>query len=223
MTGTEIIAEFRRLIGESIDSTTELALANRAKDLIEIERDWSMLIVEDATKTRLASDTYLTGKDLPTDFLRDYKVYLGDATLSDYYELGNIPFNQRRRFNSIANRYYIDWANLKIHITGTVEKTYTIYLYYIKQTPDLALATSPVWPTKFHWLIPSLMAELYQSGMDNDDITARQAVAHNKQATLLFNSMVEWDAKIKLREMNYNSAMEGNGFHEISGKVNIDE
>jgi len=26
-----------------------------------------------------------------------------------------------------------------------------------------------------------------------------------------------------LREMNYNSAMEGNGFHEISGKVNIDE
>lgn len=209
MTGQEIIDDAELLIGESLDETLALSLLNRAKDLIESDRDWTFLIVEDSSKTRTPSDTYLTAKDLPTDFLRDYKVYLGDTSNNDFHELENIPFYQRRRCNDIAQKYYIDWANSKIHVCGTVDKTYTIYLYYIKQTPDISLVTSPVWPTKFHKIISALMAELYQSGVDFDEITARQALAHNKQASILFDGMINWDANIKLREMNFNTSIDG--------------
>ena len=209
MNGQNIIDEFELLVGESVDETLELSLANRAKDLIELDRDWSMLIVEDSSKTRLTSDTYLTAKALPSDFLRDYKVFLGDTDSSDFHELDNIPFNMRRRYNDLAQAYYIDWANSNLHIAGTVDKTYTIYLYYVKQTPDIALATSPVWPTKFHKLIPSLMAALYQKSIDNDEITARQALGHDEQARMLFDSMVNWDSSVKLREMNYNTSIGG--------------
>jgi hypothetical protein len=203
MNTTEIIAFANSLIGETLGATLALNLANHAKDIIELDRAWSFLIKEDATKTRLTSDTYLTAKALPTDFLEPYKVFLGDASLNDFIEYFAIPYHLRRKFNDISDRYYIDYAGGNLYICGAVTKTYTIYHYYIYQTPVLDTTSSnPVWPAKFHKLISFLMAKLYLQGIDADEITARQAVADNAEAKMLYDAMTEWDSRIKMKQLN---------------------
>lgn len=206
MDGAAIIAFFENLIGESIDQDFALDLLNNAKDLIESDRPWRILIKEDSSQTFGSGDDYLTQKSLPSDFFYDYKVVLGDAAGESFTDYDPIPFEYRRRFKD-SQRYYIDLVNDKIHICGSVSQTYTIYLYYIYATPDIATGTSPVWPARFHKLIAFLMAELYQSGVDFDQITAKQALAHNKQGVLLYNAMVGWDAKLHLQAMGHSTPL----------------
>lgn len=202
-TTTQIIAFAESLIGETLDADLAINLANHAKDLIESDRPWLFLIKEDSSKTFGSGETYLTAKDLPTDFLEDYKVFLGDATLSSFQQYFAIPFYLRRKYNDTDSKYYIDHSNKKIHICGKVDKTYTIYLYYIYQTPELDLITeNSFWPIKFRKLISYTMAEIYQLGIDADDIVARQAVEHNKQAKLLLDAMIQYDARLRLKTMN---------------------
>ena len=208
-TTAEIISFAESLIGETLSATLAVNLANHAKDLIESDREWSFLIKEDATKTRTQADTYLTAKALPTDFVSDYKVILGDATLKDFIEYQSVPFHLRRKFNDI-NCYYIDYANSNLYVAGTVDKTYTIYLYYIFQTPALDTSSeNPVWPVRFRKLISFLMAKLYLSGIDYDEITARQAVADNTEAKMLYDSMCEWDSRLKQKQLNGRTGFSG--------------
>ncbi|MFH2049034.1 MAG: hypothetical protein ABIJ12_06280 [bacterium] len=191
------------MIGETLDADLALNLAENAKNLIESDRPWLMLIKEDSSETFGSGETYLTQKNLPADFLEDYKVFLGDSSINDFNQYAAIPFHMRRKYNDSGRKYYIDWANQKIHICDKVDKTYTIYLYYVYQTPALNITDSdPVWPAKFRPLISYTMAELFQLGVDYDDITARQALEHNKQAKLLFDAMVQWDTRLKLKSMN---------------------
>jgi len=224
-TTTQICAFFEELVGESVDETTKLNLAEHAKDLIEGDRPWAFLIKEDATKTFGTSDNYLTAKALPSDFESDYKVYLGDATLKDFYEYHAVPFHLRRRFNDSSYTYYIDYANSNLYICGSTAKQYTIYLYYIYKTPALALTLSdPVWPAKFRKLIAFIMAKVWRSGIDFDEITSKQAVSDNSEAKALLEAMESWDDKIKLRQLNNRTgfASDKNSFSE-SGRVNFND
>lgn len=224
-TTAQICTFFEELVGESVDETTKLNLAEHAKDLIEGDRPWAFLLKEDATKTFGTSDNYLTAKALPSDFESDYKVYLGDATLKDFPEYSPIPFHLRRKFNDAFRKYYIDYANSNLYICGSVDKTYTIYLYYIYKTPALDLVSSdPVWPVKFRKLISFIMAKIYRSGIDFDEITSKQAVSDNAEAKMLFEAMIEHDDRIKLRTMNNRAGFSnsGNGVSE-SGRVSLND
>jgi hypothetical protein len=224
-TTAQICAFFEELVGETVDETTKLHLAEHAKDLIEGDRPWAFLLKEDATKTFGTSDNYLTAKALPADFESDHKVYLGDATLKDFYEYNAVPFHLRRKFNDSSYTYYIDYANSNLYICGSVDKTYTIYLYYIYKTPALDLSTSdPVWPAKFRKLIAFIMAKVWRTGIDIDEITVKQAVSDSAEAKMLYQAFVDWDAKIKLRQLNNRTgfASEKNSFSE-SGRVNFND
>lgn len=204
-TTTNIIDFFEQLIDEDVDADLAIRLANHAKDLIEGDRPWRFLITEDSSKTRTPSDTYLTAKLLPTNpaYVESYKVFLGDATLNDFFEIFSIPYELRRKVNDKEVKYYIDPSGENMYITGTVDKTYTIYHYYIKQTPTLdTTSENPVWPARFRVLISYIMAEIYQLGVDVDDITVKQAIEHNKQAKMVLDSMIDWDTRMKLKSMN---------------------
>jgi len=212
MTGQDIINFFQNLIDETVNVDFALDLLANAKDLIEADRIWRMLIKEDSSQTFGSSDTYLTAKNLPSDFFTDHKVFLGIESEDDYKEYDPVPFEWRRKHKS-SQVYAIDYANKKIYICGDVDKTYTIYIYYVYETPAITLTTSPIWPAKFHKLIAFMMAELYQVGVNYDEITARQAIAHSRQGTLLYNAMVEWDSKLWAQAMGKRAgfASEGSG------------
>lgn len=201
MNGQEMLNELNILTGENIDSETGLMLFNLVKDIIEGERPWRMLIKEDSSNTFTSADTYLTAKDLPSDFLYDYKVMIGSDR--DAIEYLPIPFEARRRYQDNAMRYYIDLASDKIHVCGKTDSTKTIYLIYIYETDDIALDTSPVWKTKFHRIIPLLSAEIHKAGIDIDEINIKGALQMSDKARMLYQSMVAWDTKLKLRSMDY--------------------
>jgi len=200
LTGKDIINKFQNLVDEEVDQDLALDLANTVKDIIEGDRPWRMLIKEDKSQSFDPSDDYLTAKDLPDDFLMDYKVFLGDATEDSYTEYYPVPFEERRRYKD-SQAYYIDVANKKIYICGSVDKSYTIYLYYIYETDDLTLKTSPVWPSKFHKIIPYMMAEIWKAGIDYDEINVQQALENNKVASMLYEQMIKWDAQLKLQSI----------------------
>jgi len=202
MEDTEDIIDFANtMLGEDLDADLALQMAENAKNLVEGARQWRMLVKEDSTKTFGPADTYLTEKALPTDFLMEKKVVLGIEADDDYCEYDPIQYEERRLMKD-RPVYYINSADNKIGICDSVSKTYTIFLQYIKTTPALTLATAPVWPARFWPIISYLMVELQKTGIDYDDINVNQALAHNKNAAMLFAQMIEWDDQIALKAKN---------------------
>uniref|UniRef100_A0A6H1ZYL1 Uncharacterized protein n=1 Tax=viral metagenome TaxID=1070528 RepID=A0A6H1ZYL1_9ZZZZ len=209
MTGQNLIDFINEILDDEISDDLALDLINNAKNIIEGARKWRMLIKEDSSQTFGSGEDYTDAKDLPSDFFMDDMVYLGIEADEDYSEYDPIPFNQRRLFSQ-NGKYSIDYANDDIYICDKVDKTYTIYLYYIYETDDLTVSTSPVWPAKYHKLIGFLVAELYKTSIDFDDINVGQALAHNKQAALLWGSMQEWDSQLALKEIGNKAGIRGN-------------
>ena len=202
MTGQNLVDFINNLIDDTIENDFCLELINAVKDLVESDRPWRMLIKEDSSQTFTASNDYLDSKDLPDDFFEDYKVFLGSESDDSYTEYHPVAFEKRRLWKD-SQKYYIDFANKKIYICGSVGSTKTIYQYYIYETDDIALDTSPVWPTKFHKMIGFLVAELHKAGIDADILNLQQAVALSKQGNLLYEAMISWDSMMKLRSMNF--------------------
>lgn len=220
MTGQNIVDKFRDLIDDSPSDDLCLQLLNIVKDLVESDRPWRMLIKEDSSNTFGSGENYLTAKSLPSDFLYETKVVLGDTTDDSFIEYDPIAFEERRRFKD-SQRYYIDLANSNMYVCGSVSRTETIYLYYIYETDEIILATSPVWPTKFQRLIPLLMAEIHKAGIDADIFNIQQALALSKPGQLLWKAMVNWDSALKLRTMNNQTPISGSRDGRItSGIVN---
>ena len=201
MNGQQILDDFRILIEDSPSDDECLLLANTVISVVEGDRPWRMLLKEDSTKTFGAGETYLTSKDLPSDFLYDVKLKLGKESANDYIEYDPCEFEERRQFNG-SRRYAVDMANKKYYICGTVGTTYTIYLYYIYETDPITLTTSPVWPVKFQRLIPLLMASIWKSGIDADIFNISQALEFSKEGQLLYKAMIAWDSVLKLKSMN---------------------
>lgn len=208
------------LTDESIDSDLALTMFNAIKNIVEADRPWRMLIKEDSSQTFGSADDYLTAKDLPSDFLIDYKMILGVEADDDYVDYDPIPFEQRRRFSN-SQRYCVDFANDYFYICGSVSKTYTVYLYYIYQTDALTLTTSPVWPTKFHKIISFLAADIYKAGVDIDEINVRGALKLSEKGSLLYEAMKKWDSTLKLRSMNHTTPVIG--MRDVTQKDTIED
>jgi len=223
MDDTQDIIDFaEELLDEEIGSDLALSLSENAKNIIEGARNWQMLIKEDSSQTFGSGEDYLTSKDLPDDFFMDDEIYLGVETDDDYVPLDPVPFKQRRRYSE-SGKYSIDYANKKIYICDKVAKTYTIYLYYIYETPELALDTAPVWPKKYWRLISFLMAEFYKTGIDYDDINVNTALAHNKQALLLWSDMISWDNKLANKAIGGRAGFRGDKGGAVTDKVDLSQ
>lgn len=208
MKGEELIIIFKRYIDDSPDDETCLDLLNVVKDLVESDRPWRMLVKEDVSNTFGAGETYLTAKTLPSDFLYDIKLELGIESADDYVEYDPCGFEERRRFSN-SRKYCTDITNSQFYICGSVSKTYTVYLYYIYETPAITLTIEPVWPEKFQRLIPLLMGEIWKGGIDTDIINLQQALRLSRPGMLLYQAMRRWDSSLKLRAMNHSTPIHG--------------
>lgn len=205
MTGSQLLTFLQDLIDDTIESDFAYNLLNQAKDLIETERDWEMLIKENSSNTTTVGNTFTTAITLPTDFLNAVDIFVGD------YQQLPIPFEKQRDWKDIDRRYFIDYANTELHLCGTVGTSETIYIYYIYKTDDLTSSTSPVWPSKFHKLIAFKAAALYFAAIDADDLTRQQYIHHQIQADMLAKQMVRYDTELKLNKMGNSTAPQGYG------------
>jgi hypothetical protein len=212
MTGQEMLDMLEEITDDTIDETIGLQMLNVAKNTIETERQLEICKVVDSTQTANPGDTYLTSKTLPSDFLVERELYVeGDRT--PYIR---VPFEQRQRFQGISRRWYADIKNGLFYLTGSVSSARTINLFYIMATPDIELATSPVWPSAFHPLIVMKAAEMKYPA----DAGERGRSWDDKWRQLgkdLWRGFINWDARLKLKAME--GAREGIDYDTISDAV----
>ena len=205
MTGTEVIEMFENIIDDEPDAEFEVDLLNLAKDEIESEREWEYLKTIDTSITWATSDVYTTQHSLPSGFLTPISVYVAGRI----HPWVAIPMEHRERFKDLYGRYFIDHLQAKIHFTGVTSQARTITLCYIKSTSDLTISTSWAFPSKFHKMLAFKMAELYQQGVDVDDLSARMGQKNFQQYLVLRRAMEQWDATLKMASMNYQSTQLG--------------
>lgn len=193
MTGQEIKDLAEVILDDSINEELFLGYLNTAKDIIEDSRDWEFLKALDTSNTASSGS-----KALPTAFRRDRKMLIG----SGYTEYWPVPFEEQHLYRNTSRRYYIDYSSSTFELLGNIGVTGTIYLYYLKSTPDITLATSPVWPERFHKILAYMVASFVMGGVDADDVFARLAPENRLVAVQLLNAMTLWDTNLKVRAKN---------------------
>lgn len=215
MTTQEIISFFENIIDDTLDSDFELDLANDAKDEIEDLRPWRMLLKIDSSGT--SGGDYTTQKTLPADFKDMVRVVINKS------EYDQFPFELRMEYENCGGRYCVDMVNSKYYIAEESNGGNTIYLFYIYQTPDLTLLTSPVWPARYHKLIAYDMALLYFAGLEIDEITANQAKMIQVKRDRLLDKMEKWDSRLQLQAMDHSTPMRNSRRDSgaTSGRVDI--
>ena len=196
MTGNEIIAFFNKLIDDSIDDDFALDLANNSKDQREAEMSLKILEAKNSDKKTTVGGTYETEIDLADDFSVDKRIMV------DTREVVPVPFDDQIRYKDDGSKYFIDYGSGKLHLCGTITEVKTIHQLYIKFSPALTTSTEPLWPDRFHRIIPFDMADLYFAGLDTDAINRAMAPRQAQQAEMLRRGMLLWDSKLKIRSIN---------------------
>ena len=218
MTGQQLVNEINDIVDNTLGDDMAITLINFVKNLVEDGRQWIFLVKEDSSKSVSPSDTFLTSKALPSDFNVDLSLFVGLDSDESYLQYRPVPFAKRRMFRNTRG-YYIDWVNSLYFLTGQEDVTKTIFLTYIYQTDDLTLLNSPVWPSRFHKIISFLAADIWSAGIDVDDITLRQALKLSTEGEKLLQSMIDWDAQIRLRAINGQAGFRSHDFGSMNDRV----
>jgi len=200
MNGAALKTFFLGLIDEEdIDSTLFYQLLNVAKNRREAERDYMYLRTKDTSQTSSPGDSYTTMKDLPSDFRKMLRVFVGDT---EHYGVG---FEDQILYEDGAQKYYLDMANDQFAIIGQPASTETITQFYVKTTDDITSTTSPLFPSRFHPILAYDVAGYYTMGIDADNIYARMSPEHKMAAELLLDAMIKWDDDLALASQNYSA------------------
>jgi hypothetical protein len=199
MITSAIIDKFELYVddGTELSSSEELDLAQKVYDAVCNNRPWEFL---KKTHSATISGNAIT---LPTDFAymtingqsSDSSVAQETETEGKVIYVGTnltpvrmVNFSDRRKHQN-ENVAYIDMADGKIKFITTQTDTSAEY-DYIKIPPALTLATSPVFPERFHHII--------FHGMAIDDYIIQQfdkARSYKDENTVAYNSI--------LRDMAY--------------------
>jgi len=204
MITADIKSLFEKIVDDAFSETETYILMSQAKNMIEDERPWEFLKKEDTSQTASTGDVYTTMKSLPSDFRYDRRLFLAQG--SAFHEYFPISFEERRAFKDEARRYYVDFTNSQFALTGRIGQSGAIHLFYIRTTTDFTTANTsaePVWPARFHPSIAYKMAEIYQSGIDADEIAFRMSVEQRRQLNEFMRAMRWWDDQLKPRAMNH--------------------
>jgi hypothetical protein len=199
MTGQDLINKFHNYVSDALDSDFELQLVNDAKNAIETELQLEITKKLNSSGSVTAGQTYTTSRALPSDFFLPLVIYVGTTP---YYP---VPFERQQEYQSVSGYYWIDVANSNYYLSGTQGQSATIYFYYQYETPDIAVGTSPVWPDRFHTLIPLEMARQYwqiDQGERNRSWDDKYGADYIRWKRLL----TDWDHKLKLNAIDNSTA-----------------
>lgn len=206
MSPDEITILFQSLVDDEPDTATTDVLMDVAYTKRNDARFWTFLLKLDSSITQGANNTWQTTHNLPsTDgsaFEEAYKVFGGAGGQNEYFP---VPFEDVLNSISAQNRYTIDYLNNQIRFTGGAAQT--IYLWYKYRPTSLiglsttqkATTTTIVWPKRFCPILAFDMAQIYLGGIDADDIARAQATYHNVAHKELYNAMIAWDTKRRMK------------------------
>lgn len=195
MTGAELYTlntEIRG--GRELDEVTFYILANLAKSQFERRRAWRKLVTKNSSNQATPSTTPTSAFSLPANFImtlprRTMKLVSG----SSFIPYDEVPYERWDEYKNSSGYFTIDHANSQFYLSGTVNDTYTINLFYTGTTTDIDDATGWVFPAEFHPAIAFEVAAMDELGMDYDDINARQGNANIQRAELIMRGAVKWD------------------------------
>ena len=213
MTGQELIDKFHNYVSDELDSDFELQLVNDAKNAVETELQLEITKKVDSAGTTTAGQTSTTARSLPSDFFLPLPIYVGTEPITP------IPFEQQQFYKDSTGRYWIDLANDQYRLTGTQGSAQTIYFFYQFETPDIAVGTSPVWPTRFHSLIPLEMARLYWQ-IDQGEKNRAWTLEYQAEYMRWKRLMIDWDHKLKLNAID-NSAFSDTSPLPSENRINL--
>lgn len=198
MTGDTLKTMAEEILGgDTIDETFFYQTLNVVKNRIEDSRSWMFLRALDSSRTATLGQNYTISIPLPTAWRSTYKLMVGNDM-----EYTQAPFDLQHLYRYSGRYYVVDVANNVYYLLGNVGRADTIYHYYLKTTDDVAAATEPVWPSRFHPLLAFETAGYIQLGVDADDIFARMSPENKNQARMLRESMEAWDTRLQLGAQN---------------------
>ena len=153
----------------------------------------------DTSKTSTVGGSYTTPYTLVADIL----VPLGHIYVGSNQRRG-IPLEHREAFKSDGGKFYVDLANSRFHLCGTINQAETITFPYISKTPAIAANDSEVvvWPSDFHLLIAMEMAKIWYA-IDQGEKSRSYAPEWQTFYTQLKNALIDWDAQWKLNAIGH--------------------
>ena len=194
MTGPEIKTAVEALVHDTINETLFYELLNTAKTRWESSRKWLFLRTEDSTKTASSGDTFETAKALPDRFLNAVGMNVG-AVYNPYKQ---IAFDKKYLFKDQLNRFYIDHKNSNFYLTGRVNESKAIHLFFTQGTVDISSSQDPTWPDRFHYLLVWDVALLFVDAVDVDDINALLGAGQARARVAMQKAMIDWDSGLQL-------------------------
>lgn len=220
MTNQEILTQFESLVGDSLDQTLEIQLANNAKNKLETELQLEILKKLDTSNTSVVGGTYTTPYNLPADFLMPLdKIYVGSTPRRQ------IPMERRELYKDSGLFFYIDFANNKFYLTGTVAVPETITLPYTYATTDITAgtltSTTIVWPARFHSLIAYEMAFMWFA-IDQGEKFRSFSQEWQQAYQDLKNSFIAWDQRLKLSAISSQAPYGQTGHIPTENTINDD-
>lgn len=236
LTGVQLYALFNSLLGNSgqstIDKVTFYSLINVVKNNIEMMQEWNFLKAIDKSQQWSPSDTFLTQKNMPTDWnfwQSESPIAIVDPNNSETYEyLPEITMQKQLEYQEQTYRFLADYNAGKIQIMGDADRVYDIWQFYLKSSPDFSIeapdygdAQSWVFPGTAHPLLAFYAAAMYKEGIDFDTVNARAAGGNMKVAQSIMTWLAKWNGRLasgSLRGIN-RGLRDHTQF--ISGHVNL--
>jgi hypothetical protein len=201
MNGQQLFVALQAMYSNfGIDQTLFLQLLNVARTNRELMRPFRNLTKLNNTQQVSTGNQWNTIYALPTDF--EYLTEDGSMTLFDgndtYQQLDEVPFNLIPQYKDFSNKFAVDHANGNYYILGMVDRSYYNWIFYQADFGDITLTTS--WaniPSRFHMMLAFDALNMYELGVDYDDVQARNATKLGQMAEMLFDSMCKWDDRLQ--------------------------
>lgn len=217
MTKAEIYALTTSLLDdEMIDTDLFETLLNLAKNNIENMRPWVYLREEDSSQTATSANTFTTPHNLPTNFRRWYlrfSIKLVDGSTNAVRGYRNIGRDQKFEKRNDTDKFYCDYGQGKLYLCGSLDKTYTIYQYYIKKSDNLIEDDDEwIFPSDYHAILAYYVAVFFKLGVDYDIISNTQGNNNANIAAGFLRQMEEWDGELQQQETEGEDYDDGSGW-----------
>lgn len=203
-TGQQIINNFELQVDDTteLSSTEELALLNKVYQDVYSELPWEILKTEFSGTTSttvpyvaLPSDfQYLTvNSNYTTSAEPSFRpvVFVGES----YSQYQVVSYSDRRQYRNQDGYCYIDIANMRLVFTSQPTAAVPIEFDYIKVPEALTLATSPIFPERFHDMFQYAMA-VEDSIIQQSDKAKSYKSENDKKYTETLNAMKYWNSNL---------------------------
>ena len=183
-----------------IDQTLFFQFLNLARSNRELQRPWMALRKTWTSVSVNTSSAWNTAITLPTDFVylsEDGQITLFDGQ-SSYESYDEVPYTQVPYYKDYSNKFSVDHGSRSLYLLGVVGRQYNLWVPYQADLGDITATTT--WaniPARFHMMLAFDALAMYELGVDYDDVQARNANELNKQAELIYQSMIKWDDRLQ--------------------------